>query len=390
MLHCINWHDLDFDRFPIPFRSTRGVPQTHWVKFGMPRIPHNVIRSVFYLYRSREDAQAGKDPGGTGFIVRYDGWFGNPRPPGPCFYGVTNWHVACRAGCSVVRLNARGSGTDIIEFGPEDWHFLPGKYDVAVVPLTLDEAKHDASYVSTNLFAPMVQGHYGREISIGEDAFMMGLFVDHDGVTTNVPGARFGNISMLPNPSAPILQPTGFRGEAYVIDMHSRGGFSGSPVFVYRTFGSDLTDRGVEFDNLVITNLDQVLRAQGRASMRGRLESNTLFNLLGIHWGQFPEEWEITEGAKSEEARHKLKVDGAYVQGLSGMTLVVPAWHIREVLDMPKLAEARPPRRPPQLRRRASVPTPESVPPPNDANPKHREDFNSLLDAAVQKPEPKD
>jgi hypothetical protein len=91
----------------------------------------------------------------------------------------------------------------IIELGPENWHFLPGKYDVAVVPLTLDDAIHNVSAVSTREFdiapVPDVYPYGSYHISVGDDAFMIGLFVDHDGMTTNVPSARFGNISMLPN-----------------------------------------------------------------------------------------------------------------------------------------------------------------------------------------------
>ena len=37
----------------------------------MPKIPPHVIDSVFYLYASREDALAGKEPGGTNLIVKY-------------------------------------------------------------------------------------------------------------------------------------------------------------------------------------------------------------------------------------------------------------------------------------------------------------------------------
>src|SRR5258707_1186988 len=81
--------------------------------------------------------------------------------------------------------------------------------------------------ISTNLFVRTGANPY----CVGDDTFMIGLFLDHAGVTTNVPSARFGNISMLPNPRATIRQSTGYDGVSYVVDMHSRTGFSGSPVF---------------------------------------------------------------------------------------------------------------------------------------------------------------
>ena len=75
--------------------------------------------------------------------------------------------------------------------------------------------------------------------------------------------------------------------------------------------------------------------------MRGRIQAKTLFKLLGIHWGQFPERWELRDGAKLAESREDLIVEGGYVEGMSGMTCVIPAWQIMEVLDMPILKKLR-------------------------------------------------
>src|ERR1700730_10815269 len=59
--------------------------------------------------------------------------------------------------------------------------------------------------------------------------------------------ARFGNISLLASDDAPIEQPNQQRRPSHIFDMRSRPGFSGSPVFVYRTPSGDLryaTERG--------------------------------------------------------------------------------------------------------------------------------------------------
>lgn len=190
----------------------------------MPKIPQAVIKSVFYLYRSREDAIAGKNPAGTGFIVQSDGNAnGYPSDYG-VYFGVTNWHVAVRDGASTIRLNTLDGGTDVIEFGPEEWQFIPGKYDVAAIPLKLDANVHDVAAISEYMFADEPSHGRGASIGVGEDAFMIGLFLDHDGVSINIPSARFGNVSMLPNSKATIRQPTSYDGESYVVDMHSRTG----------------------------------------------------------------------------------------------------------------------------------------------------------------------
>lgn len=290
----------------------------------MPKINQRIVHSAFYLYASRIEAEAGKDPGGTGFIVGHQ-----ETPSGPMFYyAVSNWHVACDGGYSVIRLNRKDGGVDIIDLDPSEWEFVPGGVDVAVVEIKLDGRVHLAHSISTPLFA---SGN--SSIGVGEDVFMLGLFADHSGIATNVPAARFGNISMLPSRRAPIQQPTGYNGECYVIDLHSRSGFSGSPVFAFRTLGSDLTAINpgeVEMDNWA-----------GRVTFKLK-DNSIMFKFLGIHFGQFPERWEIQKGTSVAEAKRKhLITDGAYVEGLSGMTCVIPSWRVLEVLNMPRLVERR-------------------------------------------------
>jgi hypothetical protein len=303
------------------------------------------------------------------------------------YYGVTNWHVACRDGFSVIRLNTRDGGIDVLEFDPAEWEFLPGRYDIAVIPLTVDKTVHRFSSVGTYMFChePLQPG-FPHNIGVGEDAFMVGLFVDHDDLTTNVPSARFGHVSMLPNERATIKQPTGYDGISYVLDMHSRTGFSGSPVFVYRTFGGDLTQgglgQGYPINKLEIHN--NRVGHSGRIEVSGTLKDSPMFKLLGIHWAQFPERWELASPSKIAESRRHLITEGAYVEGMSGMTCVIPAWQIKEVLDMPKLKAQRDAA---FEEKKHSGPKAESASPAaTEANPTHREDFTRLLTAAVKRP----
>src|SRR2546425_12270060 len=99
---------------------------------------------------------------------------------------------------------------------------------------------------------------------------MVGRFVDHDGAGTNVPAARFGHISVNPQP---IKQPTGATLPSFILDVHARAGYSGSPVFVFRTAASDITT-----GNVVV--------------------APPYIRILGLLWGQFPELWEIEGGTK--------------------------------------------------------------------------------------------
>lgn len=154
------------------------------------------------------------------------------------------------------------------------------------------------------------------EIGPGDDVFMIGRFVDHDGSQTNVPAMRFGHISII---GAPVRQPTGYGGTSTILDMNSRTGFSGSPVFVYRTHGSIF------------------------AAPNTIVSGGHLLKLLGIHWGQFPERWELRNGAGAAAtgANDTLRVDGSYVHGLSGMTCAAPASDILRVLNSPSLVAQR-------------------------------------------------
>jgi hypothetical protein len=147
---------------------------------------------------------------------------------------------------------------------------------------------------------------------------MVGRFVDYDGVEANVPSFRFGNISIM---NAQIKQSTGYMGRSIVVDMHSRTGYSGSPVFVYRTPGS-------HFSETAEMNL---------------ITGGHYLKILGIHWGQFPEQWEIKSAPGKSPAKKSasLITEGNYIEGLSGMTCAAPASAILEILYGPELSRMR-------------------------------------------------
>jgi len=258
----------------------------------MPRVPQDIIDSVFYLYKNKEDAEQGNCPGGTGFIIACP-LNDDVIPVAWAYYGITNWHVACRDGFSVVRINTISGGTDILEFGPEDWNFIARGPDLAVVPLNLNRDIYTRSCVRSHLF---ISKSELREIGVGDDVFMLGLFVDHGGTTTNIPKARFGNVSMLPSSGATIEQPTKYDGESFILDMHSRAGYSGSPVFIYRTPLGDLSGSFPSIRGTV--NVREIQNQFSRGSTAHEVDveirlRTSVFKLLGVHWAQFPEQWEI-------------------------------------------------------------------------------------------------
>jgi hypothetical protein len=292
----------------------------------MPKIPGNIKNTAFYLFPTKEDATRGTNFGGTGFVVIVPSKLHAKYGRG-FVYAVTNWHVAVQ-GSPVIRLNTKSGNPDIIEANPEDW-FFNGKHDIAVLPINIDADLHVTTAIHSRMLASKEDANQ-LEIGPGDDVFMVGRFMDHDGGSKNQPAFRFGNISIDPTP---IKQSNGVQVEAYCVDLHSRSGFSGSPVFVYRTPESDLSERPVQ----------QTTPNIGLAYRPVMTTSREIFLLLGIHFAQFPELWEVTSSGKlrHESMSEPLLTDTKYIKGLSGMTCVLPAWSIIDVLNMPILRTMR-------------------------------------------------
>jgi hypothetical protein len=159
---------------------------------------------------------------------------------------------------------------------------------------------------------------------------MTGLFADQHGGERNTPVARFGNLSLLADDHAPIEQPNGVLRPSHLVDMRSRTGFSGSPVALYRIPGFDLSN---------IPAKPQPLPRPGEFDLR---LVPKFVALLGVHCGQYRDEVEVVrsppkhpqgEGAPIHEG------DELYIQ--SGMTIVVPAWRITELMNLEVFEVAR-------------------------------------------------
>jgi hypothetical protein len=361
--------DLEFERVAVAARSSAGTSYVRSVPVGMPKIPEPVLANVFYLYASEEDARAGEKFGGTGFFMAIKG----ELAPGQTtsIYAVTNWHVACRDGFSVIRINTKDGGTDIFPLEPHEWVFDP-RYDIAVCgSVQIDFNKH---HLSLGHIDDVMAVTRQNDIGVGDDVFMVGRFIDHDGGQTNKPTARFGHISLMPSP---IIQPNGKMANSYCIDTNSRTGYSGSPVFVYRT---------------ATGNLETARDNAGKHPVAGL--ARPFFTVLGILWGQFPEFWRIENNrvVVDKISEHgSLVVEGQSVKGVSGMTCVLPAQYIAEVLNMPVLRNARIQAEREWLSKNRISPEAESATKQeSDENPDHREDFTHLVSAAAKKRKPAD
>jgi hypothetical protein len=149
----------------------------------MPRIPPAYLANSVYLYRDRAAAERGERIGGSGFIAAVkahqleNAWH---------IYAVSAKHVVCRSGCATVRVNTLSGGFDIFEFEPHEWTAHPEGDDVVVIPIALDDTVHRYSFVDISLFINRT-----TDIGPGDDVFMVGRFVNHEGRQKNEPSVRF-------------------------------------------------------------------------------------------------------------------------------------------------------------------------------------------------------
>jgi hypothetical protein len=129
-----------------------------------------------------------------------------------------------------VRVNKKDGGALDIEL-TEPWTFSDAPAcDLAAIPFPV-WAMQGAWLL------PLPQSWFAtqeiidaRGIGPGDDLVVMGLFASHVGRRRNLPIVRTGNIASMPQ--EPLVDPTtGQTYDAYLAEVRSIGGLSGSPVF---------------------------------------------------------------------------------------------------------------------------------------------------------------
>lgn len=393
----LSFQDADFRHGFARCQSRFEGPSRRWVPFGMPRLNPNFSRCVFFLFkRDPVSGELRAAPEGTGFLVAVKGSWG--ATPYQHLYAVTCAHVAPQ-GASVIRINTNDGKSRLIDLQPDDWTLAKNGADIAAVDITdridaADDVRHltPAWFVTSGFISSVGLG-------VGEDGFMLGLFTKHPGRERNLVSARFGNISLLAHDDEAISWSGRAPRPAHLFDIRSRGGFSGSPVFIYRTPGGDLREVG---DGVRRRTTKPPIPQHDERDMRSMLsdwhleldmEDNLFIKLLGIHAAQYPEEVEVRKEKKSaprSEVGEWIK-DGDRLKIPGGVTIVVPSEEILSLLHDAKFVEQR-------LQRESddSGPVPESdasggaEPPTTSENPRHAEDFRRLVSAAARTKPPAD
>ena len=269
----------------------------------MPRISDTFLQCVIYLYPNVQAAEAGEHFGGSGFIV------GVPSEVDPVYYcyAVTNSHVIREADSPIVRLNTQEDNMGVVKLSEGDWIHHPDGDDLAIAPLAVPSAHFKFKFVSTGDFLTKerIEQH---DVGPGDDTFMVGRFVNHEGTQRNPPSVRFGNIAMMP--WEPIKNARGILQESFLNEMRSLSGYSGSPVFVY------------------IPGMAIRPNSAGWHSGAGPW-------LLGIDWGHLQQYESVLE------KNGDIVQEGWKVKSNSGMSTVIPVSRLEQLLNIEEFVKQR-------------------------------------------------
>lgn len=293
----------------------------------MPRIADCVTDCSIYLYHTEAAARSGKSSGGSGFLVHVPS-----TVEGYChLYAVTNKHIV-DDGCGVLRLNRKQGGIDTISTTWDNWIRPGNDDDVVVAPIDIGEDFQWWS-VGTETFINQELIDVYR-IGIGDEAFLVGRLVTHDGRQKNRPVVRFGNISLMADPTEKI-QCEGYEQEGFLVECRSLSGFSGSPVFVTTTQAY----MG-EAANIVTQQRQKEMGYEPKEETGGLKVKAVTFQgtfgpwLLGIDWGHIPLWRDVYEKDKETKTEYQVEAN-------TGIACVLPAWHVLDLLNTEGLVKER-------------------------------------------------
>lgn len=211
---------------PVPAPSILGYRHRNARELvKMPfRIAQTLLDTSFYLYPDEVSANEAQRIGGSGFVA------GLPLA-GPVgahtLWAITNRHVI-ESGHWTIRLNNRDGKTICVDTNEQEWFYHPEGDDLAVRPLAVPGmAKVNFVPLEMMLTKQMAEIF---DIGPGDAAFVIGRFVSMDGRQRNTPSVRFGQISQIPDEK---LKYDKYEQEAWLVEVKSLNGYSGSPVFCY-------------------------------------------------------------------------------------------------------------------------------------------------------------
>jgi hypothetical protein len=265
------------------------------------RIPDQLIKCVAFIARHEDEGTFG----GTGFIVGV-----KQETRMVLCHLVTAKHVAeaIEPGEAIFGFNGKDGSPFFLRTGEQKWFYHPtdpDHVDVAVIPVgSARFDQYDISFLpEENFVDDAVISKYG--IGLGDELYTIGLFTKFFGTTHLIPIVRTGNIAMMPRDKVPVEQFGEM--EAYLAEGRSIGGLSGSPVFCRSTVNMPM---------------------QTPDGKRAHLSGLGPLHFLGLMHGHWDLPLKFSDAEKAEAVN-------------MGVSIIVPAKKIREVLYHPELVAMR-------------------------------------------------
>ncbi len=295
--------------------TEEGFPFYGWT-WEMPRVPDQILDSVFYLYPSFEGVLFREEYGGTGFFVWVESEMHEGRGH---LYAVTNNHVIEEGYASNIVINAEFDMKVIHPVPLNQWIPHPDGDDLAIAIVGgLNDKRFKHSAIPTYGFLTKEMAA-ALNLGAGHEVFMVGRFVHHAGRYINTPSVRSGIISVMPRPHEGIeFYEGGFQQEAYLVEMRSISGYSGSPVF-FRLPAEDLQGRQLE----------------GESARLARTPW-----LLGVDCGNFKYYDKVYEVHETQDGKRYEKTN-LEAKSHSGQAIVIPSWKLLELLNDERVVMAR-------------------------------------------------
>ena len=277
----------------------------------MPRISDEILQMSFFVYPSLVGAKNRK--------IFWWKWVSRIRQ----VPGTSRIRLSLRGHkCSryrglpanvVLRLNTKNKGICFETTAQSDWRKHPTQ-DIAVLLLKLNWEVFEYVTFPIEWFMTAKRMEYVN-LGIGDDTFMVGRFIGHEGKQKNLPTVRFGNISMMPE--EPIKFPKRPPAKMFLVECRSISGYSGSPVFAF---------------------INPTLPRPPRLMIPVDPTFNTMDHgpwLLGIDCGHIATPMPMTlKKAKGIELQ-------GHAEFNSAMAAVAPAWEIAGLLDSPEFVARR-------------------------------------------------
>jgi hypothetical protein len=269
------------------------------------RVPDRILHTACLFGFKKETPHYA----GCGFVVAVPGAHGNSH-----FYVVTAKHLAERMECCpiIMGFSYRDGSKALLEADNVHWYAHPTEasaVDVAVTPFASAQRDLlDLEPVPDHVFTSGER--MGKDsIGVGDEIAAIGVFTRFSYEDRHLPFLRTGNLAMLPTLRIPVknFDPM----EAYVAEIE---GLSGSPVWV----------RPTDYFNAAQKDGDEE-----RPPVPFNDDTDVIF--LGLLHGR----WALSMAAmEGQSAQYTEKM-------ISGMSLIVPAHKILEVVDQPELAAMR-------------------------------------------------